>query len=52
MFEVMANPQATCRLRIFLFLEALLNPTMKAAVLSAPKSQQGAKKIVEVNHER
>ncbi len=37
MFEVMVNPQATCRLRIFLFLEALLKTTMKAAVLSAPE---------------
>jgi hypothetical protein len=37
MFEVMANPQATCRLRIFLFLEALLKTTMKAADLSAPE---------------
>jgi hypothetical protein len=53
MFEVMANPQATCRLRIFLFLEALLKPTMKAAVFArALRANRVQKKIVEVNHER
>ncbi len=33
----MVNPQATCRLRIFLFLEALLKTTMNAAVPAAPE---------------